>query len=154
MTMMKELQMPTFGSHHLGIDDAKNIARVLQHMLSDGALMQITARRGSSASDDVKYTFKNRIWSSNFGTFGCAARRTGKRTITVLHGIVDEIIWWIQKHWTDICLRDTWRNHFGSAWRNSICPFFILLFFILTKIYEQVRSRKAGVIVLLKWLCL
>ncbi|KAJ4788747.1 Polynucleotidyl transferase ribonuclease H-like superfamily protein [Rhynchospora pubera] len=61
VTMMRELQMPLFGSHHLGIDDAKNIVRVLQHMLSDGALMQITARRGSSESGDVKFTFKNRI---------------------------------------------------------------------------------------------
>jgi ERI1 exoribonuclease 3 len=61
MTMMRELQMPIFGSHHLGIDDAKNIARVLQRMLSDGAFMQITARRSSSASGNVKFTFKNRI---------------------------------------------------------------------------------------------
>lgn len=59
--MMRELQMPIFGSHHLGIDDAKNIARVLQQMLSDGAVMQITARRSSPHSHDVKFTFKNRI---------------------------------------------------------------------------------------------
>jgi ERI1 exoribonuclease 3 len=61
MTMMRELQMPIFGSHDLVIDDAKNIARVLQHMLSDGALMQITARRSSSASGNVMFTFKNWI---------------------------------------------------------------------------------------------
>lgn len=45
VTMMKELQIPMVGSHHLGIDDTRNIARVLQHMLLDGALVQITARR-------------------------------------------------------------------------------------------------------------
>ncbi|KAJ3692268.1 hypothetical protein LUZ60_012618 [Juncus effusus] len=58
MTMMRELNMPTFGSHHLGIDDSKNIARVVQRMISDGALMQITA---SSAGGGVRYRFKNRI---------------------------------------------------------------------------------------------
>uniref|UniRef100_A0A0E0LBG2 Exonuclease domain-containing protein n=1 Tax=Oryza punctata TaxID=4537 RepID=A0A0E0LBG2_ORYPU len=60
MTMMRELQMPIVGSHHLGIDDSKNIARVVQHMLADGAVMQITAKR-QSATGDVKFLFKNRI---------------------------------------------------------------------------------------------
>ncbi|XP_066167686.1 uncharacterized exonuclease domain-containing protein At3g15140 isoform X2 [Oryza sativa Japonica Group] len=60
MTMMRELQMPIVGSHHLGIDDAKNIARVVQRMLADGAVMQITAKR-QSATGDVKFLFKNRI---------------------------------------------------------------------------------------------
>ncbi|OVA11100.1 Exonuclease [Macleaya cordata] len=61
MTMMKELDMPLVGSHHLGIDDTKNIARVLQRMLTDGAQMQITARRSSGSLDNVKFLFKNRI---------------------------------------------------------------------------------------------
>nr|AKM76591.1 polynucleotidyl transferase ribonuclease H-like superfamily protein [Francoa sonchifolia] len=61
MTMMKELQIPSLGSHHLGIDDAKNIARVLQHMVADGALVQITARRTSNSTENVEFLFKNRI---------------------------------------------------------------------------------------------
>ncbi|PAN24065.1 hypothetical protein PAHAL_4G198900 [Panicum hallii] len=60
MTMMRQLQMPTVGSHHLGIDDSKNIARVVQRMLADGAMMQITAKR-QSATGDVKFLFKDRI---------------------------------------------------------------------------------------------
>lgn len=61
ITMMKELMIPLVGSHHLGIDDAKNIARVLQRMLADGALLQITARRSSMVPGDVQFLFKNRI---------------------------------------------------------------------------------------------
>ncbi|KAK7317724.1 hypothetical protein RJT34_02182 [Clitoria ternatea] len=61
VTMMKELQIPLVGSHHLGIDDSKNIARVLQHMLLDGALIQITARRNPNSPGDVNFLFKNRI---------------------------------------------------------------------------------------------
>jgi inhibitor of KinA sporulation pathway (predicted exonuclease) len=60
MTMMRELQMPIVGNHHLGIDDSKNIARVVQRMLADGAVMQITAKR-QSATGDVKFLFKDRI---------------------------------------------------------------------------------------------
>uniref|UniRef100_A0A5B7BFX1 Exonuclease domain-containing protein n=1 Tax=Davidia involucrata TaxID=16924 RepID=A0A5B7BFX1_DAVIN len=61
ITMMKELQIPLLGSHHLGIDDTKNIARVLQHMLTDGALLQITARRNPDSPENVEFLFKNRI---------------------------------------------------------------------------------------------
>ncbi|XP_047329205.1 uncharacterized protein LOC124932561 [Impatiens glandulifera] len=61
VTMMKELELPLMGSHHLGIDDTKNIAKVLQHMLIDGALIQITARRNSDDLDNVEFLFKNRI---------------------------------------------------------------------------------------------
>lgn len=60
MSMMNNRKIPMLGSHHLGIDDAKNIARVLQHMLSDGALMQITARRHTN-SPNVDFLFKDRI---------------------------------------------------------------------------------------------
>ncbi|KAE9620778.1 putative ribonuclease H-like domain-containing protein [Lupinus albus] len=60
-TMMRELQIPMHGSHHLGIDDTKNIARVLQHMLVDGALIQVTARRNPKSLGDVNFLFKNRI---------------------------------------------------------------------------------------------
>lgn len=61
MTMLRELEIPLLGSHHLGIDDAKNIARVLQRMLADGVILQITAKRSSSAQGDVKFLFTNRI---------------------------------------------------------------------------------------------
>ncbi|KAK8622696.1 hypothetical protein V6N13_117602 [Hibiscus sabdariffa] len=60
MSMMKQLEIPSLGCHHLGIDDSKNIARVLQRMLADGALMQITARRNPE-SQKVEFLFENRI---------------------------------------------------------------------------------------------
>ncbi|CAI9088722.1 OLC1v1023141C1 [Oldenlandia corymbosa var. corymbosa] len=61
VSMMKELRIPLQGSHHLGIDDTKNIARVLQHMLLDGALMQISARRLPGSPGKVKFLFENRV---------------------------------------------------------------------------------------------
>ncbi|XBI11135.1 hypothetical protein VPH35_138251 [Triticum aestivum] len=60
MTMMRELQIPIVGSHHLGMDDVKNITRVVQRMLADGSVIQITARRQPDTSD-VKFLFNNRI---------------------------------------------------------------------------------------------
>ncbi|KAF5201496.1 Eri1 exoribonuclease [Thalictrum thalictroides] len=60
-TMMDELQIPLLGTHHLGIDDSKNIVRVMQRMLSDGVVMQITARRSVSSHGTVQFLFKNRI---------------------------------------------------------------------------------------------
>ena len=61
VTMMRELEIPLVGSHHLGIDDTKNITRVLQHMLIDGALLQITARRDPKSPSNVEFLFKDRI---------------------------------------------------------------------------------------------
>ncbi|XP_076935225.1 putative exonuclease domain-containing protein At3g15140 [Bidens hawaiensis] len=60
-TMMNELKIPLLGSHHLGIDDTKNIARVLQRMLVDGAVLKITARRNHLVPDKVEFMFENRI---------------------------------------------------------------------------------------------
>lgn len=60
-TMLNELQIPLLGSHHLGIDDTKNIARLLQKMLADGALIHITARRNPANHETVEFLFKNRI---------------------------------------------------------------------------------------------
>lgn len=60
-TMLNELGIPLLGSHHLGIDDTKNITKVLQRMLADGALMQITARRNPANPDNVQFLFNNRI---------------------------------------------------------------------------------------------
>ncbi|KAK3198831.1 hypothetical protein Dsin_022246 [Dipteronia sinensis] len=59
-SMMNNRKIPMFGSHHLGIDDTKNIARVLQHMLADGAQMSITASRNPD-SQNVEFLFENRI---------------------------------------------------------------------------------------------
>lgn len=60
-TMMNELKIPLLGSHHLGIDDTKNIARVLQRMLMDGAVLKITARRNPLVTGKVEFLFENRI---------------------------------------------------------------------------------------------
>nr|XP_043629421.1 uncharacterized exonuclease domain-containing protein At3g15140 [Erigeron canadensis] len=60
-TMMNELKIPMLGSHHLGIDDAKNIARVMQRMLADGAVLNITARRSPLVPESVEFLFENRI---------------------------------------------------------------------------------------------
>nr|GMD87516.1 uncharacterized exonuclease domain-containing protein At3g15140 isoform X1 [Ipomoea batatas] len=61
LSMMRELNIPLLGSHHLGIDDSKNIASVLQHMLNDGAYLQVTARRNPDSPEVVKFLFENRI---------------------------------------------------------------------------------------------
>ncbi|KAK4803468.1 hypothetical protein SAY86_003285 [Trapa natans] len=61
MAMMKQLEIPAFGSHHLGFDDTKNITRVLQRMLIDGAEMKITAWRHPKFPDKVHFLFENRI---------------------------------------------------------------------------------------------
>lgn len=61
VAMMRELEIPLVGSHHLGIDDTKNITRVVQRMLTDGALLQITARRSPDNLENVEFLFKNRI---------------------------------------------------------------------------------------------
>ncbi|PIN15727.1 putative exonuclease [Handroanthus impetiginosus] len=61
LSMMRELGIPQLGSHHLGIDDSKNIARVLQRLLTDGALVQITAKRSPGSPHIVRFLFQNRI---------------------------------------------------------------------------------------------
>ncbi|KAG9146114.1 hypothetical protein Leryth_015915 [Lithospermum erythrorhizon] len=61
LSMMRELQMPMLGSHHLGIDDTRNLSRVLRHMLNDGALLEITARRNRESFSKVMYQFTNRV---------------------------------------------------------------------------------------------
>ncbi|GFP79648.1 uncharacterized exonuclease domain-containing protein at3g15140 [Phtheirospermum japonicum] len=61
LSMMRELQIQPLGSHHLGIDDSKNIARVVQRLLGDGALLQITARRVPGSPNNVRFFFQNRI---------------------------------------------------------------------------------------------
>ncbi|CDP12414.1 unnamed protein product [Coffea canephora] len=65
--MMRELQIPLLGSHHLGIDDTKNIARVVQHMLIDGALLQITARRLRGSPEKVGVYWRHLVPFSKCG---------------------------------------------------------------------------------------
>ncbi|KAL2944419.1 hypothetical protein RDABS01_032766 [Bienertia sinuspersici] len=62
-TMLNELNIPLLGSHHLGIDDTKNISRVVQRMLADGALLQITARRSAG---HVEFLFTNREYQLDY----------------------------------------------------------------------------------------
>ncbi|KAM7250767.1 hypothetical protein ACFE04_022650 [Oxalis oulophora] len=62
-SMLNHSRIQLLGSHHLGMDDTKNIARVLQRMLSDGAHIQLTARRNPN-SQAVKFVFKNRSGGS------------------------------------------------------------------------------------------
>ena len=59
--MMSQLKIPMVGSHHLGLDDTKNIARVLIRMLADGAVLPITAWRKPESPGTVKFLYKNRI---------------------------------------------------------------------------------------------
>ncbi|XP_023642188.1 uncharacterized exonuclease domain-containing protein At3g15140 isoform X2 [Capsella rubella] len=61
VSMMKQCGIKLMGSHHLGIDDTKNITRVVQRMLSEGAVLKITARRSKSNTRNVEFLFKNRI---------------------------------------------------------------------------------------------
>jgi 3'-5' exoribonuclease 1 len=42
--MLKHLELDFEGRPHCGLDDARNIARVLLHMMSDGASIQVNER--------------------------------------------------------------------------------------------------------------
>ncbi|KAL2649976.1 hypothetical protein R1flu_018104 [Riccia fluitans] len=59
LAMMKGLKMPMQGTHHVGLDDAHNITRVVQRMLAHGVIMQISAKR--KAGGGVSFTFRFRI---------------------------------------------------------------------------------------------
>lgn len=59
--MLKGLKMPLVGTHHVGLDDANNIARVLLRMLSHGAFVKISAKRKPSDPKAVKWTFVQRV---------------------------------------------------------------------------------------------
>ena len=61
MAMLKGLQIPPSGSHHLGLDDALNITRVLQRMLIHGARIRPTAVRTGPELPDVAYLFRRRV---------------------------------------------------------------------------------------------
>ncbi|CAM6127945.1 unnamed protein product [Calypogeia fissa] len=61
LKMIKGLKMPLLGTHHVGLDDALNIARILQRMLAHGARIQLTAKRKAGDPKAVKFTFKFRI---------------------------------------------------------------------------------------------
>lgn len=57
--MMKQLQLPLVGNHHLGIDDTTNIARILQRLIMDGSVLQITGRRNNYGK--VEFLLETRI---------------------------------------------------------------------------------------------
>lgn len=59
LPMMKQLRIPLLGNHHLGFDGAKNISRILQRMLADGALLQITASKNFDFQ--TEFLFEDRI---------------------------------------------------------------------------------------------
>lgn len=60
LAMMWPLKITVAGIHHVGIDDATNIARVLQRMIIDGAVLQISARR-RNPDEKCEFLFQNRI---------------------------------------------------------------------------------------------
>lgn len=43
-TMLRALDIPLEGTHHFGKDDANNIAKVVQRMISDGCVFFITGQ--------------------------------------------------------------------------------------------------------------
>lgn len=45
VTMLSDLGLELQGKHHSGIDDCRNIARVVQAMLNDGWIPTVTSRR-------------------------------------------------------------------------------------------------------------
>ncbi|CAN0920256.1 Uncharacterized exonuclease domain-containing protein At3g15140 [Linum grandiflorum] len=60
-SMMEQLKMQMSGSHHLGIDDTRNIARIVLRMLADGAVLPITGWRDRVSSERVNFLYTNRI---------------------------------------------------------------------------------------------
>lgn len=61
LAMLNGLNIPLTGTHHVGLDDAHNIARVLQRMLAHGAIIKISAKRKASDPMAVRWTFANRV---------------------------------------------------------------------------------------------
>eukprot|EP00249_Psilotum_nudum_P007015 c20247_g1_i1 orf=126-1211(+) len=61
LAMLKGLNIRLRGTHHVGLDDAHNIAHVLQHMIADGAIIKITAKRKPDNPKDVMFMFKYRV---------------------------------------------------------------------------------------------
>ncbi|GBG69999.1 hypothetical protein CBR_g4826 [Chara braunii] len=57
--MLNGLKIPLTGTHHVGLDDAQNIARVLVRMLSHGLVARISARRNEDKT--VKFMFRRRV---------------------------------------------------------------------------------------------
>lgn len=61
LAMLKGLNITLSGTHHVGLDDAHNIARILQRMLAHGAIVKITAKRKANDPKAVRWTFSNRV---------------------------------------------------------------------------------------------
>jgi ERI1 exoribonuclease 3 len=56
--LLRELQIPLVGTHHVGLDDAHNITRIMQRMLAQGARFKITGKRLESG--EIRFMFKRR----------------------------------------------------------------------------------------------
>jgi ERI1 exoribonuclease 3 len=61
LAMLKGLKIPQTGTHHVGLDDAHNITKVLQRMLAHGAIVDISAKRKASDPKSVKWMFRYRV---------------------------------------------------------------------------------------------
>jgi ERI1 exoribonuclease 3 len=59
LSMLTGLNIDLDGHHHLGIDDTKNITKILKRLIEEGAILDITAKR--NADGTIKYLFENRI---------------------------------------------------------------------------------------------
>ncbi|GAQ89105.1 hypothetical protein KFL_004870100 [Klebsormidium nitens] len=56
--MLRDLQLPLWGTHHVGLDDAHNIARIMQRMLVQGARFVISGQRLQNG--EIKFLFRRR----------------------------------------------------------------------------------------------
>ncbi|KAL8116967.1 hypothetical protein AgCh_023229 [Apium graveolens] len=91
---MGQLRIPLVGNHHLGIDDATNITRILQRLIVDGSVLQITARRNSDKKDggcsDVVSELENSDFDDN-AMVGTKRRNLGGKNMNDLKkGRVDK----------------------------------------------------------------
>ncbi|MCO5564101.1 hypothetical protein L7F22_017757 [Adiantum nelumboides] len=66
LAMLKGLQMPIAGTHHVGLDDAHNIARVLQRIMIDGGVVKVTAKKNMENPLDVKFRDFQESGSASF----------------------------------------------------------------------------------------
>jgi inhibitor of KinA sporulation pathway (predicted exonuclease) len=57
--MLNGLNIELEGHHHLGLDDVKNICKVLVKLIQDGAIVDITGQKDESGR--VRFTFEDRI---------------------------------------------------------------------------------------------
>jgi len=63
--MLDGLSIPLEGNHHSGLDDTKNIAKVVKRIIGDGGIINITASR--EANGRISFVFEDRIGKNSFG---------------------------------------------------------------------------------------